>query len=192
MYKLEILEELNYSMYGENRIAFTNPFLPMISEGRVLNLSKWGLIPNWINDCNRASDISKYTLNARVETIMEKPSFKFSINKGRVVIMFDGFYEWKHIGKDKIPFYISSKDNKPLLIAGLTSQWRGVDTFSIITTDALGIMKEVHNTKERMPFFIDESDMDNWLNSSKDYNCIIEEVSPIYKHLKAEERDPKD
>lgn len=191
MYKLAILEELNYPLYGQNRIAFTNPFLPMISEGRVLSLSKWGLIPNWVNDCTKATDISKYTLNARVETITHKPSFKYSVNKGRVVIMFDGFYEWKHVGKNKIPYYVSSKNEKPLLIAGLTSQWRGIDTFSIITTDALGIMKEVHNTKERMPYFIHEDHMDEWLNSEIKYDEIIQVVSPIFEHLKAVERDPK-
>lgn len=189
-YRLEVLGELNYSQYGQNRIAFTHPFIPMISQGRKLSLGKWGLIPHWVNDCTKADDISKYTLNARVETITEKPSFKYSVNKGRVVIVFDGFFEWKHVGKQKIPYYVSSTNGKPLVMAGIVSQWRGIDTFSIITTQALGIMKEVHNSKERMPYFIHEDDMDTWLDSTIKYDDVIGEVSPIFEHLKATQRTP--
>lgn len=184
-YNLQTNNSLNYNLYGENRVAFTHPFLPVVHTGRVLDLGKWGLIPNWVNNCTKADEISKMTLNARVETITEKPSFKNYVDKGRVVVIFDGFYEWKHVGKDKIKYYISAE--KPLLIAGISSTWGGVDTFSIITTEAFGIMKEIHNTKERMPYFLSEEDMDNWLNPEIPFKRVINSVEPIYRHLNAVE-----
>lgn len=190
IYDLKVLEELNYSQYNENRIAFTHPFLPIISEGKVLSLGKWGLIPSWVKECKKSEEIVKYTLNARVETLTEKPSFKGSVNKGRVVVMFDGFYEWQHRGKEKVPHYISSIDKKPLLMAGLVSTWSGIDTFTIVTTEAKGIMKEVHNSKERMPYFLNYSVLEEWLNSKTPYIEVIKDLTPEYEHLQAIERSP--
>lgn len=188
IYNLKVKEVLEYSLYGENRNAFSHPFLPIVVENRNLTLGKWGLIPRWVNGCDKATEISKYTLNARVETVREKPSFKYSVDSDRVIVIIDGFYEWKHLGRKKIPYYISA--DKPLLIAGLKSIWSGFNTFSLITTSALGIMKEIHNSKERMPFFISEDDMDIWLNSKIPFSDVIEDVLPKYDHISAVERSP--
>ena len=189
-YDLKMAKDFSYAGYGDYKVAFTHPFLPIVLENRVLELGKWGLIPSWVRECRKAEDIVKYTLNARVETLTEKPSYKGSVNKGRILILLDGFYEWKHVDGKKIPYYISSNDGKPLLAAGLVSAWGGINTFSMITTEALGIMREVHNSKMRMPYFINSDNIDIWLDSNISFNSLIKEIGPFYEHLSAIEKNP--
>lgn len=189
-YNLKREREFKYNGYGDYKVAFIHPYLPIVLENRVLDVAKWGLIPSWVRECKKSEEIVKYTLNARVETVTEKPSFKGSVNKGRILILFDGFYEWKHVDKQKIPYYISRSDGKPLLAAGLLSPWGGINTFTMITTEAQGIMREVHNSKLRMPFFIDIKNVDMWLDSKLPFNQVINEIEPTYTELIAEERDP--
>jgi len=189
-YNLRVSNDFKYVGYGEYKVAFTHPFLPIILENRVLSLGKWGLIPSWVRECKKSEEIVKYTLNARIETLREKPSFKGSVEHGRILIIFDGFYEWKDEGSSKTPFYISHNQGKPLLALGLVSPWGGVNTFSLITTDAQGIMAEVHNSKQRMPFFVDGSDIDIWLDSNIPYGEVIKKIKPKYDDLKAIEKSP--
>ncbi len=190
IYNLKKDSEFKYNNQNEFNLAFTNPFLPIVLEDRQLNVGKWGLIPSWVRECKKAEDIVKYTLNARVETLTEKPSFKGSVENGRVVVIFDGFYEWQHLPGKKIPYYVSRADNKPLLATGLLSSWGGINTFSLITTEAKGIMREVHNSKQRMPYILEEEHLDMWLNSNIPYRDVIGEISPIYEVLEAVQREP--
>ncbi len=105
----------------------------------------------------------KYTLNVRLVTISEKPDFK-QYTENRCI----GFYEWQHRGKEKIKFEIGF-NNQLFAFAGLYTD----NTYTIITTEAKGIMREIHNTKLRMPFSLKtESDMQRWLNNK--------EVAPQY------------
>lgn len=189
-YNLKREREMKYSGYGDYKVAFIHPYLPIVLEDRVLDVAKWGLIPSWVRECKKSEEIVKYTLNARVETVTEKPSFKGSVDKGRILILLDGFYEWKHVDKKKIPYYVSRSDGKPLLAAGLLSPWGGINTFTMITTEAKGIMREVHNSKLRMPFFIDEQNIDIWLDSAIPFKQVINEISPAYEELVAKESDP--
>ncbi len=190
IYNLKLEKDFEYNGYSEFKSAFSNPFLPIILQDRVIGLGKWGLIPSWVRECKKAEEIVKYTINARVETLTEKPSFKGSVNNGRVLILLDGFYEWKHIDGKKIPYYISNKNSKPLLIAGLLSTWADVNTFSIITTVALGIMAEIHNTKLRMPFVLEEKDVDLWLDSKIPFKEVIKSIQPSYNELDAVQQKP--
>lgn len=188
-YNLKMDAGFSYAGYGDYNVAFTHPFLPIILEDRVLELGKWGLIPSWVRECKKSEEIVKYTLNARIETLTEKPSFKGSVDKGRIVVLLDGFYEWKHIDGKKIPYYVSDKNRKPLLAAGLVSAWNGINTFSIITTKAQGLMREVHNTKLRMPFFLNKGNMDNWLDSTTPF-IKVSDIKPSFDHLKVVEQAP--
>ncbi len=190
IYNLTKGSGFKYNNFKDFNSAFTHPFLPVILENRELDLAKWGLIPSWVRECKKAEDIVKYTLNARIETLTQKPSFKGSVEKGRVLILFDGFYEWRHEGGKKIPYYVSRADGKPLMSTGLLSTWSGINTFSLITTEAKGIMREVHNSKLRMPFFLDEEKMDIWLNSNIPFNDLVNEISPSYDLLTAIEKEP--
>ena len=149
--------------------GFTHPKISCITENDPHNVSNlsWGLIPEW----SKTEDIKKYTLNARIETINEKPSFK---NAKRCIIFSDGFYEWKWLdpkGRKKQKYLIEYPDSESFGFAGLYDQWVNKETgeilesCSIVTTTAEGIMKEVHNSKLRMPVTLNIDSMSNWLNS---------------------------
>lgn len=118
----------------------------------------WGLIPHWAKDIN----IRKYTLNARIETLKEKPSFRSNINK-RCLIIADSFNEWKWLdpkGKEKEKYEIKLSNEEIFAFAGLWSNWTSketgeiINTCTIITTEANELMSEIHNTKKRMPVII--------------------------------------
>jgi len=123
---------------------------------------KWGLIPSWAKN----SSIGNKMINARSETIAEKPSFKDAFLKTHCLIVADGFYEWKRDGNLKIPVYIHLKDGKPFGLAGLFTSWISPDgdqirTCIIITTGANELLKHVHH---RMPVIIPKKDRDRWLD----------------------------
>jgi len=149
--------------------GFTHPKVSCITENDPHNISNlsWGLIPEW----SKTEDIKKYTLNARIETINEKPSFK---NAKRCIIFADGFYEWKWLdpkGRKKQKYLVEYPDSESFGFAGLYDQWVNKETgeilesCSIVTTAAEGIMKEIHNSKLRMPVTLNIDSMSNWLNS---------------------------
>ena len=149
--------------------GFTHPKVSCITENDPHNVSNlsWGLIPEW----SKTEEIKKYTLNARIETINEKPSFK---NAKRCVIFANGFYEWKWLdpnGRKKQKYLIEYPDSKLFGFAGLYDKWVNKETgeilesCSIVTTAAEGIMKEVHNSKLRMPVTLNIDSLSNWLNS---------------------------
>ena len=144
--------------------GFEFPKTPVITneDEKTIQMMEWGLVPNWADtDWNRT-----YTLNARIETINEKPSFKDSIDK-RCIILVDGFYEWQHIGKQKVKYEIGF-DNELFAFAGLFSENESNKSYSIITTEAKGIMREIHNTKLRMPIALkDDDEISNWLNNNE-------------------------
>ena len=149
--------------------GFVHPKVSCITKDNpntISNLS-WGLIPEW----SKTEDIKKYTLNARIETINEKPSFK---NAKRCVIFADGFYEWEWLdpkGRKKQKYLIEYPDSELFGFAGLYDQWVNKETgeilesCSIVTTAAEGIMKEIHNSKLRMPVTVNIDSMSKWLNN---------------------------
>lgn len=154
--------------------AYGLPEIPAICSDNPssVRLLKWGLIPSWVKTAGDADEIRLKTFNARSESIDAKPSFSSSFKSKRCIIPVRGFYEWQHIGKEKIPWYIYSADNQIFTIAGLYSDWVHPDsgeiisTFSIITTDANDLMAEVHNSKKRMPAIIDRSEEKRWIDLS--------------------------
>jgi len=141
--------------------------------GRELALLHWGLIPSWAKDKKIASSL----INARCETVAEKPAFRTALARRRCLILADGFYEWKKEGKQKLPFLFESKDKRPFAFAGLWERWRGcgpsgqrpdesippLESCTIITTEANELCCPVH---ERMPVILDPADYDLWLDPS--------------------------
>jgi len=126
----------------------------------------WGLIPMWAKD----PSIGSHLINARGETVAEKPSFRGSFKHKRCLILADGFYEWKtNPGKKtKTPYYIHMKDRKPFVFAGLWDSWESSDgssikTCTIITTTANELMATLH---ERMPVILQPRDYAKWLDVS--------------------------
>jgi putative SOS response-associated peptidase YedK len=132
-------------------------------EGRELALLRWGLIPAWAKD----PAIGNRMINARAESVAEKPAFRAAFKARRCLVPADGFYEWQKAGKGKQPFYIRRKDKQPFAFAGLYERWQNraegeiLDTFTIITTEPNVLMAPIHN---RMPVIIPEDDYDRWLD----------------------------
>jgi putative SOS response-associated peptidase YedK len=131
-----------------------------------LALCKWGFIPSWSKD----PKIGYKMINARAESVAEKPSFKGAFKSRRILIAADGFYEWQKKGKTKIPVYIRLKSGKPFGFAGLFNICTSPDgtqicTCTIITTEANSLLEPVHN---RMPVIIGKGDHDKWLNPEND------------------------
>ena len=148
--------------------GFVHPMVSGITEDNPNNISNlsWGLIPEW----SKTEEIKKYTLNARYETLKEKPSFK---NAKRCVIFADGFYEWKWLdskGNKKQKYLLEYPDSELFGFAGLYDQWVNKETreiitsCSLVTASAQGIMKEIHNSKLRMPITLKMDLLSNWLN----------------------------
>lgn len=169
---MENMEELAPQFYLN---AFTHPKTPVITNVKknVLQRYQWGLIPEWAKN----DDLKKYTLNAKIETLDEKPSFR-DIMKNRCLIISNGFYEWQWLdvkGKNKKKFLITVKDEEVFAFAGLWSKWQDpltkdyIFTYTIITTAANELMSEIHNSKKRMPVIVRPDEYDAWLDQ-KDIN----------------------
>jgi putative SOS response-associated peptidase YedK len=129
---------------------------------RTLALLRWGLIPYWAKEAS----IGNRMINARAEGVADKPAYRFSFKKKRCLIPTDGFYEWKKEGKGKQPYLIRHRDHRPFAFAGLWSTWKSpegpvIETFTILTTDANGAIRELHN---RMPVVVDRADFGTWLD----------------------------
>ncbi len=162
--------------------GFSFPYLPVLVENR-LELIKWGLIPFWVKDEKTANELRSNTLNAKSETVFEKPSFRKAIVSQRCVIPVNGFVEWQTVDKDKIPYFIKPNNSDFFLFGGLWDVWinpetkESINTFSIITTEANPLLAEIHNSKKRMPLIIEDKNIDSWL----DKKSSIEVIQSIFK-----------
>jgi len=131
-------------------------------KSRKLGLLRWGLIPRWAKDAK----IGNRMINARAETLTEKPSFKDLIKRNRCLIVADGFFEWKSDGEQKKPIYVFMKNQNPFAFAGLWDIWRSpegkkVSTCTIITTGPNSLLKNIH---KRMPVILQKQDVNLWLD----------------------------
>ena len=123
---------------------------------------KWGLVPSWSTDPSKGASL----INARSETVAEKPSFRHAIKKTRCIVPVSGFYEWTHAGTEKHPHYIQLSDKSPMALAGIWEHWKSPDgtsleTFSILTTSANRLISALH---ERMPVILQPDAYGLWLD----------------------------
>ncbi len=153
--------------------GFVHPKLPvMFSEtpGRI-GTAQWGLIPKWVKSPDHAHELWNSTLNAKCETVFEKPSFRESALTKKCCVLVNGFFEWQTRGKTKIPHFIYLKDQQPFALGGLWEDWVDTSTgeihrtCTIITTPANEMMSKIHNEKLRMPLIIPEGEEQKWLNT---------------------------
>ncbi len=138
---------------------------------------KWGLIPSWSND----PTIGNKIINARAETLLEKPTFKYAIRKRRCLIPADGFYEWQVVDGGKQPYYIRLKSHKPFCFAGLYDTWKAPDgslvtTCTIITVDCNDMLREIHN---RMPAILHRNDYALWLDPEAPVEAVTALLAPF-------------
>ncbi len=148
-------------------IAPTQPILAIPNDGQhKADFFVWGLIPSWSKD----PAIGQRLINARAETLAEKPSFRGGFKYKRCLILADGFYEWQAVPgtKAKTPHFIFLKDRQPFAFAGLWDEWHNpggdsIRSATIITTEPNELMATLHN---RMPVILDPKDYEQWLDSS--------------------------
>lgn len=162
----------------------TIPFINESKNGsvtRAINLASWGLIPSWAKDSSRQVN----AINARVETISEKPTFREAFKSRRCLVPVSGYYEWAtELGqyRPKQPFFISNKESKTLAIAGIYEEWinpesnQPLTTAAIITRSAVGVVAPIHN---RMPVILPRQLWDTWLNPDQLSKSEVED----YLHM---------
>ena len=144
-------------------IAPSQDILTVVQRGssREAGLMQWGLIPSWSKE-------AKGIINARVETVDDKPSFNDSFENRRCLILADGFYEWERFGKISQPYYFQMQDARVFAFAGIWDRWRhnggAITTCAILTTSANELLAKMHH---RMPVILNPESYDLWL----DENC---------------------
>jgi putative SOS response-associated peptidase YedK len=158
------------------------------SEERELVLLRWGLIPFWAKD----PKIGARMINARSETVAEKPSFRAAFRRRRCLVLADGFYEWQKLERGKQPFYIRQRDGRPFAFAGLWEHWQEPDDTSgsspsgqrlviqsctLLTTAPNDLMRPLHN---RMPVILHPSDYELWLEPGVQQPDLLQPLLRAY------------
>ncbi|RPI30883.1 MAG: SOS response-associated peptidase [Chloroflexota bacterium] len=149
-------------------IAPSQPVAVIANTGEnKLDFFVWGLIPSWAKD----PTIGNRLINARAETLAEKPSYRTAYRRKRCLVLADGFYEWKQdpIGKSKTPMYVRMETGEPFAFAGLWDQWNSPDgsmilSCTIITTEPNSLMESIHN---RMPVILTREAYAQWLDPAE-------------------------
>jgi putative SOS response-associated peptidase YedK len=145
---------------------------------REMTFFKWGLIPSWSKD----TSIGARLINARSETVQEKPSFREAFKKRRCIIPADGFYEWQRTGGKKQPYFFRMRDESPFGFAGLWERWQGtggeaINSCTILTTEANEVLRPMH---DRMPVILHQEDYDLWLDTDVRKLDLVKEVMRPY------------
>jgi putative SOS response-associated peptidase YedK len=159
-------------------IAPSQPVLTLIDaqEPRA-GFLRWGLIPSWAKD----PGIGDRMINARAETVAEKPSFRRALQKRRCLVLADGFYEWRKEGKKKTPLFITLKAREPFAFAGLWETWKSptgeaIHSCTIITTTPNALMESIHN---RMPVILPREAEMRWLDRTvEDPQSLLQLLTP--------------
>jgi putative SOS response-associated peptidase YedK len=167
-------------------IAPSQPVLVVrqdISGHRELAPIGWGLIPSWAKDPSLGHSL----INARAETVAEKPSFRSAYRHRRCIIPASGFYEWLPVGESKQPWYIKGSEDQPLSLAGLWEHWKSpdgsvIETCTIITTNANELMAPLH---DRMPVIFPLESIAAWLEPNARQDEVTNLLRPCASELLA-------
>ncbi len=129
---------------------------------RQLAWLRWGLIPGWAED----PSVGNRMINARSETVADKPAFRAAVRRRRCLLAADGFFEWQRKGKQKQPFFVHFRDDRPFAFAGLWETWEGpdhsvIESCTLLTTEPNPLMQPIHN---RMPVILPPEHYDPWLD----------------------------
>jgi putative SOS response-associated peptidase YedK len=174
--------------------GFTFPAWRIVTQEESLQTMHWGLIPAWFKGADY-TEIAAKTLNARIETVNEKASFKHLLHRQECIVPSTGFFEWQTIGKEKIPFFIYPSKGEILSLAGLFDQWQDPvsgkikKTFTVLTCPANELMAEIHNSKKRMPVLLKPEQEIDWLQGKLDLDILQNPVDSIF--IKAHEVNRK-
>eukprot|EP00698_Gefionella_okellyi_P004725 TRINITY_DN14321_c0_g1_i1.p1 TRINITY_DN14321_c0_g1~~TRINITY_DN14321_c0_g1_i1.p1 ORF type:complete len:308 (-),score=45.34 TRINITY_DN14321_c0_g1_i1:28-951(-) len=162
--------KVNGKWHGQDRFkpnynvapSSLQPIVCSVDGERVVFMMQWGLVPSW----TKAIEGVQRSINARSESIHEKPSFRSLVGRKRCVVVTDGYYEWFKQGKRRMPYFFRFPEGKIVTMAGLYDVWRDADgeplySYVILTTNASAEVRFVH---DRMPVLLDEADVDKWLD----------------------------
>ncbi len=160
-------------------VAPTQPIaiVRLVNRERHFALVRWGLLPSWVKDPKAFALL----INARGETVSDKPAYKAAMKRRRCLIPADGFYEWKAVGTHKQPYFIRAKSGAPLALAGLWETWIGpngeeLETAVIVTTAGNRMLSTIH---DRMPVIIAPEQFDLWLdNRNEDTGAAAALIRP--------------
>ena len=152
------------------------PIVRMTEEKRHFALVRWGLIPAWVKDPRTFSLV----INARGDSVLDKPAFKNAMKYRRCLFPADGFYEWERKGERKQPYFVRRKGGGPLAFAGLWESWMGPngeeqETAAIITTGASASIAHIH---DRMPVIVAPEAFDSWLDPKVDAEMAMAVIQP--------------
>jgi putative SOS response-associated peptidase YedK len=171
------IDKLDIELHENYNIAPSqlNPVVTRNSPNKI-EMMKWGFIPFWAKDEN----IGFKMINARAETLNEKPAFKKSLEEYRCLVPANGFYEWKETKEGKIPYLIKMKDDSLFSFAGLFStrtdtEGKDIKSYTIITTSPNELMKNIHN---RMPVILSKDDEDIWLDKNTEVDSALKILEP--------------
>lgn len=145
-------------------IAPSTPVPIIKTEGNGVDFARWGFIPSWYKEI---SPSTKGHINARIETLLEKPTFKSAFLKHRCLIPATGYFEWRHFGEKKQPYYVTLKNQPIFAFAGIWSSW---ETCAIITMEAPDFLQTLH---ERVPAIVSPEHYKTWLQPTP-----LKEVTP--------------
>ncbi len=206
LFHADLFEEFNehYNIAPAARIPVVQ--FDAEKKTRVIKRDYWGLVPYWAKN----TKIAYSTMNARADTVAEKPSFRRAFQKMRCLILMDGFFEWERSTKPSQPYYFSMKDEQPFACAGLYETWKVhwideekgsgkkvtwplnlggreynqgdiLESCSIITTEANSLMSKIH---DRMPVILDPKDFDTWLDPQNQDQAILKPLLKPYPPAK--------
>ena len=146
---------------------------------RSMALLRWGLLPSWAKEVKTGYRM----INARAETVADKPAYRTAFRQRRCLIPADGFYEWKRLPKGKLPHYIYRADGRPLALAGIWASWKDPDggervaTCSIITGRPNDLVADIH---DRMPVILEETNWETWLDRTVDDRLLLERLLAVH------------
>lgn len=170
-FEFELSQELSETNYYVSGFEF--PKMPVITNQQPDGVQgyNWGLVPFWVKTYSDALEMRAYTLNARSDTVFDKPSFRNAIKERRCLVPADGFYEWREFNGKKYPYFIYLKDKAIFSFAGIWEEWADhstgeiLRTFSILTTNANPLMEQIHNIKKRMPVILPREKEMDWIRN---------------------------
>lgn len=147
-------------------------------DGREMTFFEWGLVPHWAKDAS----VRVRLINARSETVAEKPSFREAFKKRRCIIPADGFYEWRREGGRKQPYFFRMRDERPFGFAGLWDRWEveggeSINSCTILTTEANEVLRPMH---DRMPVILHPEDYGLWLEADARKLDLVKEMLRPY------------
>jgi putative SOS response-associated peptidase YedK len=182
----KFVEEESYRpTYVQNAFEFSKWPVICIDRPDEIRMLNWGLIPAWVKDRQAARKIRSTTVNARAETIFEKPAFRSAAVDRHCMVLVDGFFEYRDFHDKKYPYYIRFRNGRPFALAGLYEYWKDTETsevisgFSIITTSANPLLEVIHNSKKRMPVILPETKERDWLKPGKQFFSLLKPFPDI-------------